>query len=223
MLWQAIIFVLMITRSSEGGGEIVDVVETDHINVRESCRQIVAGSYLKIYDSIVSDQQYRELLAKNLASLRREHAKTKSRFDAQAKAFAREEYNVEMAKKKSTTFAHLTNIEERISETTQLDLETNDRLKEQRRKQAAFLKMTAGVFEIATKKAYQEVSAKEASRAQGFPFRLEYRSKCSKYRPLCPLTEDQADVLLRIKIDGETPLPCKRYATFTNLKGRHGR
>src|SRR5690606_39024417 len=50
----------------------------------------------------------------------------------------------------------------------------------------------------------------------GYPFRVDYRHECTKYRRLCPLPYAMAQALKTIDILGNTPESCVRYASFSN-------
>ena len=75
--------------------------------------------------------------------------------------------------------------------------------------QEAVRKAMGSVFTVT------ELAVKEAD--AGYPFRVDYKHSCSKYRRLCPLPLAMARELKTINSLGTTPLACQRYANFTNL------
>jgi len=179
------------------------------VNVRESCRRAIAGQYLASLDGFNRAKDSITLITRKLNGIKREREKAELILDelnAQEKTVP---FDIKIAEKKNRLLQTIEayRYQEKSYETLKVSAEL-DRVKT-KSEESSFKKEIAKVFKI--------VKLKQNDKTAGYPFFVDYKHTCSKYRRLCPLPFKMATELKKITIDGENPQPCTRYASFSNL------
>lgn len=178
-------------------------------NVREACRQAVAGAYLKAYDERERTHAYAKALSVQLDELATGLKAAKTRL-AQAKtAAAAHDFDVDRAAAVDYATAAARSIEDQKAESEGLHRAAVGKLSELKQREKA---MRAAIERLFV------VKRVEDRPDGGYPFEIEYRSACPKYRHLCTLPIVEAERLERLELDGVVPVPCKRYAGLSRLR-----
>ena len=179
------------------------------VNVREGCRQAIAGGYLKVYDERERLRTYIIALTDQLKSLAPLLESARKADAAAAKALEKAAFETDVVAKRGEAAAHLKALEDQIREAESLrskaELEHKKYLAEEAKLRAAILPVFA----------FERLEDKPDG---GYPVHLNYRSACPKYRHLCPLPARDTAALLSIKIDGKVPEPCERYAGLSRMR-----
>lgn len=179
-------------------------------NAREACRLACAGAYLEIYDEMTMARQSHKRLQEVILELERAEA-------AAAKAFrtAKEEataggYDFAKAIARDQAEAKHRALVDQLStykgQAASSQAAHEQRLKDERKLRQDLEKVF--VFERLGDKA-----------DGGYPFVLQYRAACPKYRALCPLPKVYHEALaaLRLGPKGELPEACTRYLGLSRL------
>lgn len=179
------------------------------VNLREQCRQAVAGPYLSAYDRHQKAKQ--QLL--NVVAQRTETKTKLDRLEAEYEQLreieSKKRFDIGLAAQKNQLIQTLGTYRSQLKAYADLETAANDDQKRFAAEQESIRKAMGSIFQITN------LPAKDA--AAGYPFRVDYKHTCNQYRRLCPLPVAMARELQTIKILGTTPVPCQRYANFTNL------
>lgn len=175
------------------------------VNVREGCRQSIAGAYLKVYDE-------KERLRTLIRALTEQTSGLKPLLDAArrddrlaAETLAKASFEADVAARRGATAAHLQALEEQLKDTeAQL-------AKAQKEHAAAVLEEARLRAQISP---VFEIKRTQDKPDGGYPLELIYRADCPKYRHLCPLPDKLAESLARIRIDEGLPEACQRYLSL---------
>jgi hypothetical protein len=179
------------------------------VNIRESCRQTIAGAYLKVYDERERLRTYIIALndqLKNLAPLLESARKADI---AAAKALEKAAFETDVIAKRGEAASQLKSLEDQHREAQDLKAKAEKDHKKYVAEEAALRAAILPVF------SFERLEDKPDG---GYPVHLHYRSGCPKYRHLCPLPARDTAALLSIKIDGKVPEPCERYAGLSRMR-----
>jgi uncharacterized membrane protein len=179
------------------------------VNIREGCRQAVAGAYLKVYDERERLRTYIIALNDQLKSLTPLLESARKADIAAAKALEKTAFETNVVAKRGEAAAHLKVLEDQHRETTILKTRAELDHKKYVAEEASLKAAILPVF------SFERLEDKPDG---GYPVHLHYRSGCPKYRHLCPLPAKDTAALLAIKIDGKVPEPCERYAGLSRLR-----
>lgn len=178
----------------------------EKVNLREQCRRLVSATYLRAFDDLRIAKDYLLTLEEKSRALDKDMVETQKKIDLQNKELAKNEYNSKSAMivknmliRQSLSKTEKSKIENEISsaKTRIADLESREQ------------ELRSNIEAVFHVKVLSDKWTK------GYPIDIKYKSSCPKYRDVCKLPRNQARKLLTIKVDGETPLSCKRYSTFS--------
>jgi lysozyme family protein len=175
------------------------------VNLREACRQQVAGAYLNLYDGKIQNEQLAQAASERLAeteqalaSARAALAKAEAAYQDKTKAF-----DVAVAARRDEAAATLENLERQLAQYAVMRDQALAKARaadgEERRARDAI----TGVFKI---------ERAEDRRDGGYPLRVAYKAECPKFRYLCTLPQADAAALEALAVGGEALEPCRRYA-----------
>lgn len=179
------------------------------VNMREGCRQTVSGGYLKVYDERESARLYVKTLGYSIDEVSAAVKDTKARYIKERAAADGAGYDLQKAVTADQTAAQIRTLESRLDDYKQLKGEAEVKYKSLVAVEKSLRTSVEFVFRF---------DRTEDKPDGGYPIRLEYKTACSKYRYLCPLPKKEADKLVAIKLDGETPEECQRYASQSQIK-----
>jgi len=179
------------------------------VNAREGCRQAVAGAYLGAYDEHERAINYIVMLKEQITALKAAAVKAHAQAKTAATALAEHSYDVEIARRNDDAASAARVMESQLKEYRTLLEEAQRRVPEVAAREKKLRDRIVKVFNIER--------ADDATKG-GYPFRLNYRSTCPKYRALCPLPEKEREHLIEIKIDGAVPEECQKYAGQSKLR-----
>jgi hypothetical protein len=179
------------------------------VNAREGCRQAIAGAYLAAYDEHERAINYIVTLKGQITALKAASVKAQAQAKTAAAALAEHSYDVETARRNDDAASAARVMESQLKEYRTLLDEAQRRVPEVAAREKKLRDQIVKVFNIER--------ADDAIKG-GYPFRLNYRSHCPKYRALCPLPEKEREHLIEIKIDGAVPEECQKYAGQSKLR-----
>lgn len=183
--------------------------DSQRVNVREACRQAVAGAYLKVYDERERLKTYMRALAYQLKDLEAAAGKSKgelARLERQAKETT---FEVSLATRRDEAAASVGVFESQIAEAKKLRSDAATSLDQQ---VAAEKELRVAIERVFT---FQRMDDKPDG---GYPLTLTYKSDCPKYRYLCSLPAKDVDNLKLIRPGGKLPEECERYAGLSRLR-----
>lgn len=179
------------------------------VNVREGCRQAIAGGYLRVYDERERLRTYIIALEDQLKELKPLVASALKADEKAAKAMEKATFDTEIAAQRGEAASHVKALKAQQQETeilkTQAQKDHQKYIAEEAALRAAIL--TVFIFERT-----------EDKPDGGYPVHLKYRAACPKYRHLCPLPAKDVTSLVAIKIEGKLPEECHRYAGLSKLR-----
>lgn len=180
-------------------------------NIREGCRQEMAGAYLKTYDD---REKNRTLIVQVKDALKSLEGPLQTAREAHAT-------QVKIAKASAYSAQHAADEQQAESRVNTL---VSQKLDYEMMLQQA---MAATETLIAKEKSLKQSLAKVFTFERvgdtadgGYPIRLDYRASCPKFRHVCPLPAMQRRDLLAIDVDGGTPESCRRYAMVKEKPGK---
>ena len=177
------------------------------INVREACRRIIAGEFFKSYDALTRAQDYQVLLKKKVLLLDQELSKQTAVHEKLIVETNDNEFDVATAKRRDNAFAKIKNTRSTMQEYQGMLKNLTLEVSESQSNLQALKKEAHGLF----------IFKKIKKNVQSYPFEITYKTPCPQYHHLCPLSKKEAAQLKNLKILGETPQSCIRYAAFSNL------
>jgi hypothetical protein len=179
------------------------------VNVREGCRQAIAGGYLKVYDEKERLRTYIRALDDQLKELKPLLQSARNADQAAAKAMEKSAFETEVAARRGEAAAHLRAVETQYKEAEVLKSQAQ---KEHQRYVAEEAALRAAILPVFS---FERTEDKPDG---GYPIHLSYKAGCPKYRHLCPLPAKDAADLIKIKIEGIVPEECQRYAGLSKLR-----
>jgi hypothetical protein len=177
-------------------------------NLREECRRIVAGSYLVVYDE-------KERLAASIRQLAAQietvqKAREEARRDlARAAQRSREQgFELSLAAERDAAEIRVRTLGAQVDDFRAMQRDAALRLAKRTEDERQ--------LRVTTQKVFYFMRLAEPA-GGGYPFKIDFRTPCPPYRYLCPLPPRQADELLKVQIDGETPEACVHYAALSRI------
>lgn len=178
-------------------------------NIREACRQVLGGAYLKAYDEKNRAHDYAIMLNESLA--RTKSALTEAIKNAQKAKLAAESsgYDINKAIARDQATAHLDMLREQEKQNLTLLEQAKTAQEEQDQLEQRLRRELSEIFVI---------KRHEDQKDGGYPLQIQYKSPCPKYRYLCTLPASDADKLQKIRIDGKLPESCARYVEMSRSR-----
>ncbi len=178
-------------------------------NVREACRQAVAGGYLKVYDEREKLTVYVKSLEEQVKATDVALAKARVELAKAKDAAAKQSFDLAVASRRDEAATTVQNLESQRADYLALKVKSVDSLAKAKTGEHD-LKLTVDkVF------AFERTEDKADG---GYPIQIAYRSPCPKYRHLCPLPPRDAELLVKIIVDGASPEACGRYASLSKIR-----
>lgn len=202
-------------------------------NWRESCRRIVAGTWLAGHDELVQSREWVRVIdgksTRTRKQLETERARlTKLRARAKSGTF-----QVGESAEADTVAGLIATLEADLAANEALRPAAGKRLAAAEARDKYVRASIDPVFRIVALRAGEtgdpEADSDRAAKTPvgpnspsretrasqpGYPFRIEYRSSCPKFRFQCPLPTREAAALRKLQLSegAEPPEPCLRYA-----------
>lgn len=171
-------------------------------NLREQCRKEIAGDYLKILDASNIAKDKLQLYAEKLKKLEMDRSQAKKDLSEKSERAGKSEFDSELARAKDSARTHLQVVEAAIEEISKLLASTKDEMASAERRLSQRRKRIEEVF------VFERTTPTPAG---AFPYQIQFRSPCPKYRYLCSLPAGEAQALANI-FDQDTPQSCVRYS-----------
>ncbi len=178
-------------------------------NIREACRQAVAGGYLKQYDEREKLRTYVKTLKEQVGATAAAAKKAKKAFEVAKAAAEKQTFELALAQKRDETTITLQTLETQQKDYEDLQAEAEKTLAKATENEAALKKRIVKVF------VFERLEDRPDG---GYPIHLAYKSACPKFRHLCPLPRGEAEKLTEIEVDGEVPDACVRYASLSKIR-----
>ena len=179
------------------------------VNIREGCRQAVAGGYLQAYDERERVTAYIATLKQQISELKTASDKAEVEAKKAAAALASHTFDTELAAKNDTEATVAKSLNDQWKDYQNLLEHAQAELPAAVAKEKKLHDQIVKVFNL---------ERGEEKADGGYPIKITYRSSCPKYRALCPLPREYWDNLLDIVIDGAIPEPCRRYVDQSHLR-----
>lgn len=177
----------------------------DRVNVREGCRQALAGLYIAAFDRRERAVETVRTAATKRKEAETAHADAKKRVAA-AKAAA-QGFDLDTATRIDQLEAEAKSLEDLVNQYRELE---RNAARDAPHATTAEQKMKESLSRLFT------VERLDDRDGEGYPLRLDYKSSCPKYRAVCALSRDDAAVLLQLVDD--TPEACRRYAGLSRVR-----
>jgi hypothetical protein len=188
---------------------ILTLSATPQANLRELCRQRVAGQYLSIFDRAERAKQLLTLTKSKLGEMQLALKSEEARRDRITAELRDSPFDPNIASRATQAEASVRQILAALSDQQKLAKDAAADLAAVARSEGELKKRLGELFKFEN----VEVSS-------GYKFRLAYKRDCPKIRHSCPLDPDEKDALLKIFDGGEVPEVCTRYSGMSSLLPR---
>jgi hypothetical protein len=179
------------------------------VNIREGCRQSIAGAYLHAHDEHERLQGYIVTIKEQLSSAKIAAAKADTEAKTAAVVLAKNTYDTDLASKNDAAASMARTMRAQVKDYQELLTQASQQLPAAEAAEKKLRQQILKVFNI---------ERLPDPPKGGYPFRITYRSECPKYRALCPLPNKEREALLEIRVDGTLPESCQRYAEQSMLR-----
>ncbi len=179
------------------------------VNVREGCRQLISGAYIRVYDEREKNRTLAKSLAGQLADTETALKAAQKELASAKAAAAAGTFELARANAADRASAKVRTMEAQRAEYQALLLQAEAAAASAARDERELLHAVAPIFEIT--RANDKADG-------GYPLRLDYKATCPKYRALCPLPVADADKLAAVKVEGAAPEACKRYVSQSRMR-----
>lgn len=184
------------------------------VNVREACRQEVAGAYLRTYDERERSADYLRALARHGNETKQALAQARKNAEAAKAASLSQGFDLTAQGQADDAQSIVQNLAGQLAEIEKLQRSTEATLNKASTREKILKASISKVF------VFERTGDKPDG---GYPFRIDYRDGCPKYRALCPLPTAAAAALANLEIDGFVPEACARYAGLSGIAKMKGK
>ena len=178
-------------------------------NLREACRQAVAGEFMSAYDAHKTSAGYLKELEEMLQRVNTAVKVEKLVMQELSKKVENVAYDVELADR-------VIQQKEKVKSLEETALLYADQMTNAREKlvvmtnRADYLKKSIQpVFDIVW-----------SGDSRNYPVGVKYKVDCPKYRSMCPLPLKYHDQLKKIMLKDDSELACTRYVSFSKKGAR---
>ena len=178
------------------------------VNVREGCRQAIAGAYLQALDEKARISDYMKTLKEQLVHLEAALKEADVEAKKAADVLAKQHYDIDVASRNDAATAKVKGLRAQITDYRGLLEKTEGQLPLALTKEKKLHDRIVKVFRI------DHLADQSGG---GYPIKITYRSDCPKFRAVCPLPPKEREALLEIEVDGEVPESCRRYVGLSHL------
>lgn len=179
------------------------------VNVREGCRQVISGAYIRVYDEREKNRTLAKSLTGQLADTETALKKAQNEHASAKAAAAAGTFELARANAADRAGAKVRTMEAQRAEYQALLAQAEAAAVAATRDERELLLAVTPIFEIT--RANDKADG-------GYPLRLDYKATCPKFRALCPLPVADADKLAAVKVEGALPEPCKRYVSQSRMR-----
>jgi hypothetical protein len=179
------------------------------VNLREQCRQAVAGAYLNAFDESRRTEEYARSLVEALAKVDAALVTARAAAKQAASSAASAQFDADTAFASDQRAAELRTLEAQRADYDKLRTEAQAKL--------ATLELAERALKAKLDPLFTIERAQDAE-GGGYPVRLDYRSPCPKFRALCALPYDEALALAQLDVPGATLESCRRYASLSKAR-----
>lgn len=177
--------------------------------LREQCRTAISGYYLNLYDTRVREENTIRDLKNKLELLDKAIKEQKAILTKRKVDIKNGEYDL----KKENAKVAAQNRYDLMLQTRQQNQEllknAQKRYGQAKEDEKQAIHKIKKVFNIV--KLENHVSGR-------YPFRIDYQSKCPKYRFMCPIPKKEALALLNIVDDDKAFESCRKYASYSGVE-----
>lgn len=171
------------------------------VNIREVCRQRVAGIYLDVLDRAEKSQKYYDLLIVKNKTLNKRVKITKEKLSNINKKISQNTYDTKLLDKKQKNTWSLNSLNEAIKANKFLINKYEKDKKTNFKKEKELYKNISKLFKF-----------KKTKRVgHGYPFILSYKRSCQKYYDACSLNKNEVRYLKAIFVNQSVPGVCQEY------------
>ena len=178
-------------------------------NLREACRQAVAGEFMSAYDAHKTSSGYlkelEEMMQRVITAVKVEKL-VMQELSKKVEAVA---YDVELADKVIQQREKVKSLEE-----------TADLYKDQMTTAREKLVVMANRAENLKKTIHPVFDIVWSGDTRNYPVALKYKNECPKYRSMCALPLKFHEPLKKIMLKDDSELACSRYVSFSKKGAR---
>ena len=211
------VFLLGLALSGSGSGPNLGRPPTARAdtqeNLRESCRRLIGGRYISIYDDALQSRRYVQVLTNQQKQLATALQKEKKKLATLEAAASVGEFDGAKATARDIQAGAVNNIEEQIRMNTPQIEKAERTAKVKADEEVRLKRRLAPVFKIA------EILSEKNQK--GYSFRVEFNSTCPRFQYQCPLPEDHSKALVKILPEDTLPIECQRYASIGRAQDRN--
>ncbi|MBP6218682.1 MAG: hypothetical protein KA436_08860 [Oligoflexales bacterium] len=171
-------------------------------NPREDCRKRVAGLYLEAYDQLTQAKDWLVLLNKQKLDLTSEEAAAQGALVLAKHQETEDVYDDNLALKARTASERFKTVRSALKDQEDLISKAKDQEKKAFSEEALLRTRISRVFDF----------MEHPKESIGYRFEVRYKSSCPKYRYVCPLPAEAAQLLINIFNGKPTPPPCESYS-----------
>lgn len=186
-----------------------------NVNWREECRKSIGGRYLSLYDENIQATAYHKVITGKRKNLEAELPSERMRLATMEKVNAAADYDPQKASTADIVDGKVRTLEAQLAEMTGLEVEARKKATLATKAEASFREQISKVFKITEAKASEDDLRRAGKRdSKGYPYRIEYKADCPKYRFQCPLPPDHAKALKKMLPPADLPDACSKYSVI---------
>lgn len=171
-------------------------------NLRELCRERVAGIYLNLVDQVAIAGPRLEVLKKKSEALIKEKKTTESNLTKSKDLLKRNPTDIALRDRVQADESKLATMTQILVDNQKTTAEISVGLQESRKELKKFEQNLAPVF---------VVTKSQDKKPRGYPFKLEYARTCQRFEEGCALNGKEKNHLRSMFKDLEMPESCQKY------------
>jgi hypothetical protein len=184
-------------------------------NLREACRKIVAGEWLSTLDEKVQAEGWLKAIDAKSERTTKELAEQKRKLEELKKKTRTGEFRPGESTERDIAAGMVMNLETDLAANEALRGPARARLAKAQSDEKAFQDKIAPVFVVRKIEPEKSANGARASKPGGYPWEVDWRSPCPRWRFQCPLPPEQATALRRMFEDQQgSHEACLRYASI---------
>lgn len=179
--------------------------DSQKLNLREACRQAVAGEYISAFDSLKISTTYLNEVAKMIARIEVVLAAEEKTLLILRAKIERVTYNLQLSDQVIQQNEKVRALESTLNLYREQSGIAKEKILIVKHRESYLKSHIESVFNI----------VKGQGVGQDFPTAITYKADCPKYRHMCSLPEKYHDALEHILLKEDTESVCQRYISFS--------
>jgi hypothetical protein len=181
---------------------------TPQSNIRELCRQRVAGHYLSIFDSIERDKQLLILVETHLTDIKAALELENKKFHDLSEKLRQAPFDADLMTRTAQASAMVRQYEAAKADQEMLQSKSRRQLAVEQEVKDTFKHRLEGVFVF-----------EKVNNSAGYDFQLRYKTACPKFRQSCPIEGTERQALIDSFGGDPLPIECQKYTGILRSDG----